>query len=425
MRRVDLGWIGFVGAALLAICQPAWGQSYGIELHNTITPAAGGMGGTSLARPQDPMAAVNGNPATLTQFEGTQFIVGGTWAESTYNLAHTGGFLPGLGPFAAKSEAEGSALGGFALTQDVSALGVPATIGLTLGATAGAGLSFRDVPNTRGTGTTISMLDIGSAVGVDLTERLSAGASLSLGTGGIDPPFVGIGAYAYDYALRGALGLNYRLGSCTDLGFYYQTRQRYNFDDSIQLLLPGGNYGITQDLNLDLPDNFGLGIANRSLMDGRLLLAGDVLFKNWDHAAMFKTLYDNQWVLQLGAQYSVSPRVRLRMGYAYAENPIDPDPGLSAGGITPPGAVNAIQYVQGTLAVVNPHRISAGIGIRDVLPGIDLDLLGGGMFEASEQLGDLTSTSLESYWVGAGITWRFGRGSCRRLPAPDNWCVGP
>ena len=79
--------------------------------------------------------------------------------------------------------------------------------------------------------------------------------------------------------------------------------------------------------------------------------------------------------------------------------------------------MNAIQYIQGTLAVVNPHRISAGVGVRDVLPGIDLDLMGGGMFEASEQLGALTATSLESYWAGAGITWRFGRGSCRRLPA--------
>ena len=168
----------------------------------------------------------------------------------------------------------------------------------------------------------------------------------------------------------------------------------------------------------------GLGIANRSLLDGRLLLAADVLYKQWDEAALFAALYDNQWVLQLGAQYTMSPRVRLRMGYAYAENPIDPTPGGSVGGVVPPGAVNGLQYIQGTLAVVNLHRVSTGVGIRDALPGVDLDLMGGGMFEASEQLGDLTATSLESYWLGAGITWRFGRGSCRRLPAPDNWCTG-
>ena len=71
--------------------------------------------------------------------------------------------------------------------------------------------------------------------------------------------------------------------------------------------------------------------------------------------------------------------------------------------------------------MTNLHRLSAGVGVRDVLPGIDLDLMGGGMFESFEQFGDLTAASVEAYWVGAGVTWRFGRGSCRRLPAPNNW----
>ena len=44
-----------------------------------------------------------------------------------------------------------------------------------------------------------------------------------------------------------------------------------------------------------------------------------------------------------------------------------------------------------TLAVTNLHRVSAGVGVRDVLPGIDLDLMGGGMFESFEQLGDVTA----------------------------------
>ena len=367
------------------------------------------------------MASIHANPASLTQFEGTHFLVGGAWSEPTYNLAHAGGLLPGLGPFAAKSEAEGTALGGFGLAQDLSSLGIPATAGISLAANAGAGLSFRGVPESRGTGTTISFLQITNAVGVDLTDRWSIGAALSLGTGAMDPPFVGIGANTLDYALRGALGLNYDLGCCTDLGFYYQTKQSYNFDDAISLQLPGGGYGIVQDIDADLPSNFGLGIANRSLMEGRLLLAADVLYKNWDDAALFGVLYNDQWVLQMGAQYSMSPRVRLRLGYAYAENPIDPNPGSSAGGVVPPGGVAAIQYIQGTLAVTNPHRLTGGVGIRNALPGIDVDLMGGGMFEASEQLGDLTAASVESYWLGAGITWRFGRGSCRRLPAPDRW----
>jgi long-chain fatty acid transport protein len=49
--------------------------------------------------------------------------------------------------------------------------------------------------------------------------------------------------------------------------------------------------------------------------------------------------------------------------------------------------------------------------VADVLPGVDLDLMAGGMFRDEEQLGAYTTTAIESYWIGAGLTWRFGRGA--------------
>jgi hypothetical protein len=39
------------------------------------------------------------------------------------------------------------------------------------------------------------------------------------------------------------------------------------------------------------------------------------------------------------------------------------------------------------------------------------------MFHDEQQLGDFTTTSIETYWIGHGIAWRFSRGSCCRLPA--------
>ena len=152
------------------------------------------------------MSAVNANPATLSQFDGTQFMVGGAWAEATYNLSHAGGLLPGLGPFSAKSEAQGTVLGGFGLTQDLEALGLPATFGLGLSAAAGAGLNFVDVPASKGTATTISVLEITSGTAVELTDRLSAGAAVRWARAGWIRPFVGIGSYTYDYALRASSG---------------------------------------------------------------------------------------------------------------------------------------------------------------------------------------------------------------------------
>jgi long-chain fatty acid transport protein len=45
-----------------------------------------------------------------------------------------------------------------------------------------------------------------------------------------------------------------------------------------------------------------------------------------------------------------------------------------------------------------------------VLPGLDFDAFAGGMFQASQQLGNFTNVSVESYWIGVGLTWRFNSG---------------
>ena len=112
-------------------------------------------------------------------------------------------------------------------------------------------------------------------------------------------------------------------------------------------------------------------------------------------------------MLQLGSQYSLG-NYRLRSGYAYAQNPIDPTPVNNIGGVFPPGGPPSVRYTQGLLAITPQHRISVGIGAVDVLPGIDMDLMAGGMFRDTEQLGPFTTTSVASYWIGFGLTWRFG-----------------
>jgi long-chain fatty acid transport protein len=391
-------------------------QSYGVELHNTLMPASGGMAGTSLARPQDLQSAINANPATLTQFRGTQFSFGGAWAESTYNLEYDGS-VPvlnalGLSPFDAKSGAPGSALGNIGVTQDVSALGLPATLGIGLNAASGASAQWRAEPGSNGTTVSLMVLDMIAGAGVNLTDRLSLGASLSLGTGFLDGPWVGATGNASAFGLRGRLGADYDLTDCTSLGLYYQTEQHFTFDDNIRFPIPGPAGDVYLDTNLELPQNLGIGIANRRLLDGRLLLAVDVLYKQWSDADLFRALYDDQWVVQLGSQYTAG-RVRLRLGYAWAENPLLARAGESGGGISPPGGRPVLEYVQSTLAVANEHRITGGIGVCNVLPGIDFDLFAGGMFgTTSEFANGAISTSLESYWIGTGITWHFGRGAC-------------
>lgn len=412
----------FTIALSLGSMRGALAQSFGVELQNTLMPASGGMAGTSIARPQDLTSAINGNPAALTQFKGTQFLFGGAWAEPTFNLRQTSqipvvGINPVIEPYSAKSEAQGTPLGNIGVTQDLSALGMPATFGIGFVTTAGGFVDFRQIPNSNGTNTAQTIFNIPIGVGLEVTDRLSIGASMALGIAFFDGPFVGASGMTPDYALRGTLGANYLLTDCTTVGAYYQTEQSYTFDNAV-VVNPGPNQQAF-DVSMDLPQNIGFGIANTALCDGRLLVAVDITYKLWDEADLYRSVYDNQLVVQLGTQYTMG-YYKFRAGYAWAENPIDNSPDINVGGV-PVGDLASVRYTQGLLAITSQHRVSFGIGVADVLPGIDLDMMAGGMFRDTEQLGAFTTTSIESYWIGFGLTWRFGRGAVTNLPAPNSW----
>ncbi|MHB8903453.1 MAG: OmpP1/FadL family transporter, partial [Thermoguttaceae bacterium] len=349
---------------------------------------------------------------------GTQFSFGGAWAEPTYNVTQLEPLpLVGVTPYSAKSGTPGTPLGNIGVTQDFSALGLPATAGIGLMTNAGAGVDFRDVPESSGTSAEYLALDMIMGAGVDLTDRLSVGAAMTLGISYLDGPFTDVGGMVPAYALRGTAGANYQLGCDTTLGCYWQTKKSFVFEDAV--LFPAG--GSSLDIAFDHPENFGLGIANRSLMNRRLLLAMDVLYKQYSDCDFLGAIYDDQWVFQFGTQYAVSKRVRFRLGYAYNENPMRQDPVVtSIGGVPLPDGIPGVRYVQGQFASVSEHRLTGGVGIRDALPGVDFDLFAGGMFEGTDQFAD-TIASVESYWLGAGLTWRFGRGACEPLPVAEHW----
>lgn len=404
-------WGLFAGFVLIGMAPVVLkAQSFGVESHNTLMPAAGGMGGASLARPQDLTSAINGNPSTMSQFRGTQFQFGGAWVEPTFNIEQTEPILLlGVNPYGAKSNAQGAAGAAIGVTQDLNALGLPATFGMGLFTAAAGGADYRHNPASNGTNSALTVLEITTGLGFALTEQLSVGAGASLGTAFFDAPFVDIGGMTYDYALRGVIGADYDVTNYTNVAVYYQTKQAFRFENAVQFQLGQANPSL--DVEMDLPQNVGFGVANNRLMQGRLLLAADVLYKLYEEAALFDSVYRNQWVFQTGAQYTRG-RAKLRLGYVYAEDPLNPSPGPQIGGVTPPGGFPAVRYTQALLAVTSQHRITGGVGVSDVLPGIDMDLMAGGMFHDESQLGASTSSSIESYWIGTGLTWEYGR--CRR-----------
>ena len=135
--------LGVIVVVILAGATPAArGQGYGTDTQNVLMPASGGMAGVSLALPQDVPSAIFGNPATLSQFLGTQVSFGGGWVEG-YPTVTRFGLRDPNDNFSATSRTEGFAGPGVGVTQDLRSLGVPGAFGLGFSGTSGLGAEFR------------------------------------------------------------------------------------------------------------------------------------------------------------------------------------------------------------------------------------------------------------------------------------------
>lgn len=408
------GWavvLGVIGTCLVPTL--SYAQVFGVELRANALPAAGGMAGTGIARPQDVQSSMVLNTATLTQHKGTNFSFSGAWIEPTFNLDNEA-ILPGgsVSPFRQKSDRPGSLIGNIVATQDFSALGLPVTAGLGLITASGLGVDYRESAASNGTSAEFMVLSTASALGVQLTERLSFGAGLNIATAQMDGVFSGQSASTPDYGVRGNLGLTYDVFDRTTLGAFWLTKEKHVFENFIR----AGPIPF-QDVSMELPNIFGIGISDESLCCGKLLVSVDLQYMKWSDTDFWGSLWDDQLAVQTGLQYTTDRGIRLRGGYTFVENASRTTPAASIGGITPQTSVD---YIRSLLPNISQNRISAGIGVPNVLPGIDLDLFAGGMFKESQSFG-ATTVDLEAYWVGFGITWRFRRGACGHQCTPDQW----
>lgn len=420
----------FVAMAIVLLCMvvnanEAFAQAFGVELQASVLPASGGMGGAGIARPQDVQTPLSLNPATLSQFKGTQFSFSGAWVEPTINLDNSATLpLADIQPFAAKSQRPGSIVGNIGVTQDLTAYGLRATVGMGLLTASGLGVNYNQEIASNGTFAEMAVLQTAVGAGVELTERLSFGFEGVVGSASMDGIFAAISSSTPAYNLRAALGFGYDLRDTTTIGGYWHTEQKFTFDNFVRI---GGRGNPFQNFDVSLPNKYGLGIADESLMNGRLLVAVDLMYFSWSDTDFFGAIWEDQFAVQTGLQYTTQRRHKLRAGYVYADNTSRDIVAPSFGPISPQAGVD---YVQALFPNINQHRISGGIGLTNVLPGVDVDLFAGGAFAASQQFG-MSTSSAESYWVGFGTSWRFGRGGCEHVcahnqcPQPSANCYSP
>ena len=376
--------------------------NFGTDLNLSMMPAAGGMGGVGIARPQDLGASVFGNPATLTQFKGTQFMFGATFynvdVEATHDGSTTGTAWSGdsnAGPYLVPNVAVSQQI-----TDDMVAAG-----GLTV--VSGVGSDFRGVPGSLDPLAEILVYGANAGVGYEIAPNLSLGAMATIALGFGQAGLNGNTASTSNFGFRGTVGLTYAAGDTT-VGGYYRSPLSIKYDNMVQYAASAFH-----SPRFEQPQELGIGVANRSLMDGKLLLAADLVWKDWSSAEAYGDIYKDQTLVALGAQYDMGG-YKLRAGWAHVDSPIKNNVGsnvgsinsLLIGGVTTPMNPALTQYVQATNAeVIWEDQLTLGLGM-DLTPRITADAQIAYALNRSQTIG-ATKVDAGAWQAGVGLTWHF------------------
>jgi long-chain fatty acid transport protein len=447
----------FGGAALVFLMASggAFALNTGTDANLSLKPASGGMAGAAYTKPQEGSAAVFGNPATLTQFSGTQFGFGAAYLAPKLKVTQTGA----AGTRASQSEANDYVGPDVAVTHE---LGNGWHLGTGIEVDAGLGADFRNQPITipsvstdpavTGLPLLVELLsfNVNLVAAKKLSPQTSVGAALTVGFGlaqlgtsgpsgslggllgpaGCNPGvagscgFGGTTSSVHDFGFGGSLGITHQLTPAVMLSAAIKSPVKYNFKNILYTSV--GTAGF-QSLNVEQPLELVLGSAF-DVAPG-WMLETDLVWKNWSKASTYQDVYKDQFLLLLGTQYKTGPW-KLRLGYSYATDILRETPNNTLGGLrglgpvplgdaSGPLGVEVVKLVQTSLVpVVWKHTLSAGFGL-DLSQNITLNTFGTyaikGKVSRNTSLGTLLAgaggetykADVNAWAVGMGLNFRF------------------
>ncbi len=80
--------------------------------------------------------------------------------------------------------------------------------------------------------------------------------------------------------------------------------------------------GVADDLELQAPQQVGFGVAF-DVVPNVLMIEANGKWINWSNATGYSDFdWKDQYVLAIGAQYKATPKLALRVGYNYGNNPV-------------------------------------------------------------------------------------------------------
>ncbi|HEY3326699.1 MAG TPA: outer membrane protein transport protein [Novimethylophilus sp.] len=374
----------------------------GSDFNLTATPAGGGMAGVGYARPQDPVSAVFGNPATMTQLEGdTAFSLGMSYLGVDARAKHDGSVTGA--PFSADSDASDYVLPTVGAEQRLTD---KAVIGGGIQMISGLGADFRAATALR---PQVELIVFGANVGgaYQMTPQLSVGASATVAFGLLELGLLSNTALKHDFGVRGTVGATYDAGPAI-VSLTYNSPLSLSFR-KVTETAPGQ----LSTFDLQQPQEGIIGIASSPRLWPNLLLEADFIYKNWGNADGYKDVWKDQGILALGAQYTMGQWVG-RLGYSYASdlqksnvgNSVGNFNSLSFGGGAVPISPTLVKFVQATL--VQPYwqqQIAAGVGYK-FNQKARVDLQGAYAFDGDRRIGG-TKVEVNEFQVGAAFTWNF------------------
>lgn len=461
----DLPLLGKVAAAavLMMASAGAFALNTGTDLNLSAKPASGGMAGASYTKPQEPSAAVFGNPAALTQFSGMRFGIGAVYLAPKLEVTQTGASALDAGPTTRTSRSRAVDYVGpdVAVTND---LGNGWFLGTGLEVDAGLGADFRNDPITIPSASTdpaitglplvveLLSFNVNFAAAKQLTPQTSVGGALTIGFGlaqlgtagpsgsfggALDVPgscnpavtgscgFGGTTSSVHDFSAGASLGITHQLTPTLTMSAAIKSPIEYGFKNILHV--GGGAFALPtefQTLKVEQPLELVMGAAFD--IAPNWLVEADVVWKNWNEATTYQDVYQDQFLLLLGTQYKTGPW-SLRAGYSYAEDILRDTPNETLGGVSGLGSVplggplgvEVVKLVQATLVpVVWNHTVSAGVGY-DISPKVRLDAFGAYAVKADvtrealigAALGapgfDTYRAEVSAWAIGAGLNFKF------------------
>lgn len=405
---------------------------HGSEFDLTLTPAAGGMEGVGIARPQDPVAMVFANPATLTQFEGrTAFTLGATFAapdlkasgEPTDLFGGTvsnGNFNPAAaltGQFSGSSSFDDTAVPHAVAVQRISE-NLVAAFGFT--GVSGLGSDWREVDNVPNLIADLGLFGSNFSVGYKVSDRFSIGGTFTLAIASLQVGITESTGTVHEFGVGGSVGATYDAGTFV-FGLAYKAALSVDYKNVVEIA-PNQ----FADFELEQPQEIQFGIATGPGLFENTVIELDFRYKNWDDAEGYSSFWKDQTIYALGIQHKIG-NTYLRGGYSYnteiAKDGADlgnsfgsisfiKNPGFGTGtDPTQPPSIPVtptfLQLAQATIADGHwQQSVSMGLGYDFPKMGIRLDVYANYAFDGEAELGPFHADG-SLFAAGMGFTWSF------------------